>query len=105
MSTVKTLNAENFDAETKGKVCLLDFWATWCGPCKMFAPILEETAAELSDDILVGKIDVDQNTELAVRFGVRSIPSIFIMKNGEIVKSFMGVQTKETLLAELKKLL
>ncbi len=70
----------------------------------MFAPILEETAAELSDDILVGKIDVDQNTELAVRFGVRSIPSIFILKNGEIVKSFMGVQSKETLLAELKKL-
>ncbi len=104
MSTVKTLNSGNFDAETNGRICLLDFWATWCGPCKMFAPILEETAAELSDDILVGKIDVDQNTELAVRFGVRSIPSIFILKNGEIVKSFMGVQSKETLLAELKKL-
>ncbi len=101
MSTIKILDSKNFDAETKGKICLLDFWATWCGPCKMFAPVLEETAAALPDDILVGKIDVDQNTDLAVRFAVRSIPSIFIMKDGEVVKSFMGVQSKETLLAAL----
>ena len=67
----------------------------------MFAPILEETAADLPDDVLVGKIDVDQFPALAARFGVRSIPSIFIVKDGKIVRSFMGVQTKETLLNAL----
>lgn len=101
MSTIKNLTDADFDAETQGKLCLLDFWATWCGPCKMFAPILEETAADLPDDVLVGKIDVDQFPALAARFGVRSIPSIFIVKDGKIVRSFMGVQTKETLLNAL----
>ena len=101
MSTIKNLTDADFDAETQGKLCLLDFWATWCGPCKMFTPILEETAANLPDDVLVGKIDVDQFPALAARFGVRSIPSIFIVKDGKIVRSFMGVQTKETLLNAL----
>lgn len=101
MSTIKNLTDADFDAETQGKLCLLDFWATWCGPCKMFAPILEETAADLPDDVLVGKIDVDQFPALAARFGVRSIPSIFIVKDGKIIRSFMGVQTKETLLNAL----
>ncbi len=101
MSTIKNLTDADFDAETQGKLCLLDFWATWCGPCKMFTPILEETAADLPDDVLVGKIDVDQFPALAARFGVRSIPSIFIVKDGKIVRSFMGVQTKETLLNAL----
>lgn len=101
MSTIKNLTDADFDSETQGKLCLLDFWATWCGPCKMFTPILEETAADLPDDVLVGKIDVDQFPALAARFGVRSIPSIFIVKDGKIVRSFMGVQTKETLLNAL----
>lgn len=101
MSTIKNLTDADFDAETQGKLCLLDFWATWCGPCKMFTPILEETAADLPDDVLVGKIDVDQFPALAARFGVRSIPSIFIVRDGKIVRSFMGVQTKETLLNAL----
>lgn len=83
---------------------LVDFWATWCGPCQMFAPILDETAAALPEDILVAKIDVDQNPALAIKFGVRSIPSIFLVKDGKVVKSFMGVQTKETLLDAINAL-
>ena len=70
----------------------------------MFAPILDETAAALPDDILVAKIDVDQNPGLAIKFGVRSIPSIFIVKDGKVVKSFMGVQTKDTLLDAIRAL-
>ncbi len=104
MSAVKTLTSGNFEAETKGRICLLDFWATWCAPCKAFAPVLEEAAAELGEDILVGKINVDEDTDLAVRFGIRAIPAVFILKDGEIVKSFVGVQSKERLLDELKKL-
>lgn len=103
MSSVKHLTAAQFDAETAGKLCLLDFWATWCGPCQMFAPILDEIAAELPDEILVGKVDVDENPALAAKFGVRSIPSIFIWKDGKVLKSFVGVQDKASLLKAVRE--
>ena len=79
---------------------LLDFWATWCGPCRMVAPILEEIAAE-REDILVGKIDVDSEMELAVRFGIVSIPTLIVMKNGEMANKAVGYMPK----AEILKLL
>jgi len=102
MSTIKHLTDADFDKETAGKTCLIDFWATWCGPCQMFAPILEETAEALPDDIVVGKVDVDQCPKLAVKFGIRSIPTVIILKNGQAVQTLIGVQNKERLIRELK---
>lgn len=79
------------------KRVLLDFWATWCGPCRMVAPIVEEIAAQ-RDDILVGKINVDEEMELAVQFGIISIPTLVVMKGGEIVNKAVGYMPKEKIL-------
>ena len=94
---------ENFEQEVlnSDKPVLLDFWASWCGPCRMLAPILDELAAE-NPDIKVVKINTDEQMELAARFNVMSIPSLFVMKNGEITNHTVGVQPKENLLAMIK---
>ena len=95
-----TMNNFHNEVLSSDKPVLLDFWAPWCGPCRMVVPIVEEIARERSD-IKVGKINVDENPELAGQFGVMSIPTLVVMKNGKIVKQSMGAKPKNAILAML----
>ena len=93
---------ENYDAVVANspKKVLLDFWATWCGPCKMLAPLVEEIAQE-RDDIVVGKVDIDEEMELAVKFGITSIPTVVVLEGGKVVNTSVGYRPKEDILALL----
>lgn len=96
---VLTLTKENFDTEALGSdiPVLVDFWAEWCGPCRMFSPIVDEFAGENEGKVKVGKVNVDEEPDLAGRYGVMSIPTAILFKNGEIVSTMVGVQPKSAL--------
>lgn len=89
----------------KSGVALVDFWAEWCGPCRMIAPIVEELAKEYDGKVLVGKLDVDTNPEVAMKYGIRSIPTILILKDGEVVQKQIGVTTKQNLAEKIESAL
>lgn len=100
-----TLNQQNFDEITPKGVVLVDFWATWCGPCKMMAPNVEEIATEYKGKVTVGKVDVDECQELATRFGIMSIPTLIVFKDGEKKEVLVGYRLKMQIAQVLDKYL
>ena len=100
---VITLTDQNFQQQTKNKVVLVDFWATWCAPCRMMAPVLNDVASELKGSSQVGKVDIQQYQVLADKFKVRSIPTLILFKNGTEINRFVGIKTKYFLLNEITK--
>ena len=103
MAVMKFKN-ENFEEEVmKSNIpVVVDFYADWCGPCKMMSPIIDEIANEMGEAVKIGKVNVDEEQNLAMQFGVMSIPTIVIIKNGKVTKTFVGVQNKENIIKELK---
>ena len=101
-ANILTLTDKNFQQQTKNKVVLVDFWAEWCAPCKMMAPVLNDVANELTGNLYVGKLNVEHYQSMAQQFHVRSIPSLILFKNGKEVKRFVGIKQKDFLLKEIK---
>ena len=98
------LTDSNFQAEVLDKkgIALVDFWAEWCGPCRMLTPIVEDLANDYEGKALIAKVDVDENAELSQKYGVRSIPTILILKDGEVVDKHVGVTTKQALAEKIE---
>ncbi|HCR55268.1 MAG TPA: thioredoxin [Cytophagales bacterium] len=102
MGKTLELNDSNFDEAIKGdKPVLVDFWAEWCGPCKMIGPVVEELAGEYEGKAVVAKVNVDENPEVAGRFGIRSIPTLLVFKGGQIVDKQIGAVPKSVLAQKL----
>jgi thioredoxin 1 len=102
MNTIEITDA-NFQSEVlnSDKPVLIDFWAVWCGPCKMIAPVVEEIASEYGGKIKVGKMDVDANQETPMRFGIRSIPTLMVFKGGKVVEQIIGALPKKAMLDKI----
>ena len=106
-AATKTVTDSSFASDVLGsdKLVLVDFWAAWCGPCRQVAPILDEIATEYSDRLTVAKLNVDENPQTAMAYGVTSIPTLNVYKGGEVVKSIIGARPKAMILRELDGLL
>jgi thioredoxin 1 len=99
------LNAENFEATVNEGVALVDFWAPWCGPCRMIAPVFEELAEEFDGKAKICKVNTDEEQDIAIKFGIRSIPTLIFLKDGEIVDQVIGAQSKQVLADKLNSIL
>ena len=98
MADVQQVTTANFEEFTATKsVVVLDFSAEWCGPCKILTPIIHELAAEYGDEVAFGAVDVDQNRELAEKFSIMSVPSVFFFKDGQVANNLIGLQQKDKL--------
>jgi thioredoxin 1 len=100
---IVTLTTSNFGDETAKGVVMVDFWATWCMPCKAMTPVIEEIAGQTKGKVKVGKVDIDANGPLANQFGIQAIPAILIFKDGQVVETLVGVQSKAALVNALSK--
>lgn len=101
-----TITSENFASlKNSGQLLVVDFWATWCGPCRMMAPVIEELAKAYEGKCVIGKCDVEENEELATEFGIRNIPTILFFKDGDVVDKIVGAQPKAKLIEKINTLL
>jgi thioredoxin 1 len=100
---VVTLTDQNFANRIKSGIVLVDFWAAWCGPCKMMAPVLNELAEEAHEKVTIGKVNVDEQRLTSSKFGIRSIPTMILFKNGKEIHRFTGFKSKDFLLKELER--
>ena len=105
MGKYTDLTPENFETVTNSGVSLVDFWAPWCGPCRMIAPVIEELAGEFEGKANICKVNTDEQQELSTQFGVRSIPTIVFMKDGEIVDTMVGASSKQIFADKINSLL
>lgn len=99
------LTSANFESTVASGVAMVDFWAPWCGPCRMVAPVIEELAAEFEGKAIVGKVNTDDEQDLAVKYGIRSIPAILFFKDGQVVDQVVGAAAKQTFEQKLNALL
>ena len=100
---ILTLTDKNFNQQTKSRLVLVDFWAAWCAPCRMMAPVLNEVAGELSGNSYIGKVNIEQYQSLAQKFQVRNIPTMILFKDGKEINRIVGVKNKDFLLQQMQK--
>ena len=100
------ITSENYnEIISQSKPVVLEFWATWCGPCRKIAPIVEELAEAYSDQVIIGKVNVEEDDDLASKYGIRNIPTLLFIKNGEVIDKFVGAATKDVIEEKIKALL